>query len=311
MSAASPAHCVPIDAVAGAWNQRGPGHQRQPLDRQPVRRHDHCAVRARRRRAASKARMAAPSARAVVARAARRHQPAVSNAGLRADLSTKPRFNDIQLAARQRPRSATRQGALAPSALVEQALVRRPPLFDWSNGASSNCSRRSARATQLGLSGSEVHQDILRNPDQDGWRSAVNADLTHSRRAVRPASSFRYGALDARVAPRACARWAADCWWFRGQRRNPVRRGRLQPHARAGTVVPVRQDAPRRSLGLDRGRVLTKARLGGFSPLVRVTHSDSSANIALYDYRRTRLDLGAQPKLLGGFELSSSAMTGP
>jgi hypothetical protein len=31
---------------------------------------------------------------------------------------------------------------------------------------------------------------------------------------------------------------------------------------------------------------------GGFSPLVRLLHTDSHADIVLWDYRRTRLDVG-------------------
>ena len=30
----------------------------------------------------------------------------------------------------------------------------------------------------------------------------------------------------------------------------------------------------------------------GFAPLVRLTYTNSSSNIALYDYKRTKLDLG-------------------
>ena len=44
-------------------------------------------------------------------------------------------------------------------------------------------------------------------------------------------------------------------------------------------------------IDLTGGIILDKARLAGFSPLIRVTRSDSQANIALYDYHRTRLDL--------------------
>jgi hypothetical protein len=40
------------------------------------------------------------------------------------------------------------------------------------------------------------------------------------------------------------------------------------------------------------GAIFNRASVAGFSPLVRLTHSDSSANIALYEYRRTRLDVG-------------------
>ena len=45
-------------------------------------------------------------------------------------------------------------------------------------------------------------------------------------------------------------------------------------------------------IDLTGGIILDKVRLAGFSPLIRVTHSDSQANIALYDYHRTRLDFG-------------------
>jgi hypothetical protein len=40
------------------------------------------------------------------------------------------------------------------------------------------------------------------------------------------------------------------------------------------------------------GAIFNRAKVAGFTPLVRVTRSDSSANIALYEYRRTRLDFG-------------------
>ena len=45
-------------------------------------------------------------------------------------------------------------------------------------------------------------------------------------------------------------------------------------------------------IDLSGGIIFDKVRLAGFSPLIRVTHSDSQANIALYDYHRTRLDFG-------------------
>jgi hypothetical protein len=40
------------------------------------------------------------------------------------------------------------------------------------------------------------------------------------------------------------------------------------------------------------GAIFTKAKLGGFLPVVRVTHTESRADIVLWDYRRTRLDIG-------------------
>ncbi len=217
----------------------------------------------------------------------------LSNAGLRADLSTKPSFNDIQLAADSGPEAQLGKVRLRPSALVEQRWYGGHPYSTGLGGQLELFTPLGPR-TQLGLSGSEVHQDILRNPDQDGWRSAVNADLTHSQAGgftVR--ASFRYGALDARV---------------RAESLRQVGGGLLVVHEGSGATLFGEVDY-NRTRGLEplflfgktrrddrwdwiAGAVLTKARLGGFSPLVRVTHSDSSANIALYDYRRTRLDLG-------------------
>jgi hypothetical protein len=40
------------------------------------------------------------------------------------------------------------------------------------------------------------------------------------------------------------------------------------------------------------GAIFTRAKLGGLLPLVRLTHSDSRADIVLWDFRRTRLDIG-------------------
>jgi hypothetical protein len=40
------------------------------------------------------------------------------------------------------------------------------------------------------------------------------------------------------------------------------------------------------------GAIFNQGRIGGFSPLLRLTHSNSDANIAIYEYRRTRLDIG-------------------
>ena len=38
--------------------------------------------------------------------------------------------------------------------------------------------------------------------------------------------------------------------------------------------------------------ILNEAKLAGFAPIMRLTHTDSSANILLFDYHRTRVDFG-------------------
>jgi hypothetical protein len=217
----------------------------------------------------------------------------LSNAGLRADLSTKPRFNDIQVAFDSGPEARLGQVRLRPAAMFEKRWYGGHA-YSTGVGGQLELFAPLSRRTQLGLSGSGVRQDIALNPDQDGWRTALGADLTHVLgRGVTARASLRYGALDARVRAESLRQVGGGLLLVR-EGGGATLFGEVDYSRTRGLEPLFLFGKTRRDERLDivAGVLFTHATVAGFSPLVRVTHSDSSANIALYAYRRTRLDVG-------------------
>jgi hypothetical protein len=105
--------------------------------------------------------------------------------------------------------------------------------------------------------------------------------------------SVRYGRLDARDRPESLRQRAAGLLVAR-QARSLTLFGEIE-YTRTNGIAPIflfgetRRD---QRWDLTGGVILNRAKLAGFSPLMRITHTTSSANIALFDYRRTRLDIG-------------------
>jgi hypothetical protein len=217
----------------------------------------------------------------------------LSDAGLRADLSTKPRFNDIQFVADSGPEIAAGNARLRPSVLYERRWFGGDPFSTGIGGQVELLAPIGARA-QLGLSGSHVHQTVAKNPGQDGWRTALNADLT---RAIGTATSarvsVRYGSLDAKVNAESLRQIGGGLLLAHQSR--PLTLFGEVDYTRTHGIEPVflfgktRRDHRWDLIG---GAIFNRASVAGFTPLLRMTHSDSRANIVLYDYRRTRLDVG-------------------
>ena len=217
----------------------------------------------------------------------------LSNAGLRADLSTKPRFNDIQFALDSGPEARLGKARLRPSVVYERRWFGGDP-FSTGFGGQVELLTPLGAATQLGLSSSHLHQKIAKNAGQDGWRTALNADLT---RALGPATSarvsLRYASLNARVNPESLRQFGGGLLLARQWR--PLTLFGEVDYTRTHGIEPMflvgktRRD---RRLDLVGGAIFNPVSVAGFAPLMRVTHSDSRANIVLYDYRRTRLDFG-------------------
>jgi hypothetical protein len=217
----------------------------------------------------------------------------LTNAAFRADLSTKPRFNDVQLALDSGPEASLGSVRLRPSALFEKRWYGGDPYSTGAGGQVELFARLSPR-TQLGLSGSRVHQTIGKNSAQDGWRTALSADLTHALGAgMTVRGSLRFGALDARVRPESLRQAGAGLLLVR-ERRVTTLFGELD-YTRTRGIEPLFLFGETRRddrWDLVAGAIFNHASIAGFSPLVRLTHSNSRANIVLYDYRRTRLDVG-------------------
>jgi hypothetical protein len=217
----------------------------------------------------------------------------LSNAALRADLSDKPRFNDVQMALDTGPELIVRRARVRPAALYERRWFGGDLYSSGAGGVLELLAPLGPR-TQLGLSASLLHQTIAKNPGQDGWRSALNADLTHAfASGLTARATLRYAALDARINPESLRQAGAGLLLAR----------EWQPLTLFGEVDYTRTDGiePIFLFGKTRhdrrwdfivGAIFNQGRIGGFSPLLRLTHSNSDANIAIYEYRRTRLDIG-------------------
>ena len=217
----------------------------------------------------------------------------LSNAGLRADLSTKPRFNDIQFALDSGPETRLGKARIRPSVVYERRWFGGDP-FSTGFGGQVELLTPLGAATQLGLSGSHLHQKIEKNAGQDGWRTALNADLTRALGPVTSARvSLRYASLDARVNAESLRQFGGGLLLARQWR--PLTLFGEVDYTRTHGIEPMflfgktRRD---RRLDLVGGAIFNRVSVAGFAPLMRVTHSDSRANIVLYDYRRTRLDFG-------------------
>ena len=104
---------------------------------------------------------------------------------------------------------------------------------------------------------------------------------------------MRFAALDARVRPESLRQMGAEV--LLAKRLAAITAYVDFGYTRTRGVAPLFLFGKTRRdwrIDLTGGIILDKVRLAGFSPLIRVTRSDSQANIALYDYHRTRLDFG-------------------
>src|SRR4051794_25837799 len=103
----------------------------------------------------------------------------LSDAGLRADLSTKPRLNDVQLALDSGPEFLLGKVQVRPAALYERRWFGGD-LFSSGIGGQIELLAPLGPKAQISLTGSHLHQDVAKNSGQDGWRTALGADLTRA-----------------------------------------------------------------------------------------------------------------------------------
>ena len=217
----------------------------------------------------------------------------LSRAGGHADLFTKSRFNDVQVTLDSGPQWNGKFGQLRPALLYERRWYGGHP-YSTGFGASLDWLRQIDQRTQLELTGARVRQNIEPNPGQDAWRTSVGADLAHQLAPDSTARlSLRFAALDARVRPESLRQLGAEILLAK---RFPTVTFYVDfGYTRTRGLEPLFLFGKTRHdwrIDLRAGIILDKVRLAGFSPLIRVTRSDSQANIALYDYHRTRLDFG-------------------
>ncbi|HEY7005070.1 MAG TPA: surface lipoprotein assembly modifier, partial [Sphingomicrobium sp.] len=217
----------------------------------------------------------------------------LSDALIRADLYDQSRFDDVQLVLDSGPDVTLGTVSVRPAAVYERRWFGNR-LFSSGIGGDLDATLRFSAQWQLGLSTSRVRQNIDRNGDQDGWRTFLGADLFHAFGGNMLArTSLRYGRLDARARPESLRQFSGGVLLARETK--PVTVFGELDYTWTHGIEPIflfgktRRD---QRWDLTGGVILNAAQIVGFSPLIRVTHTDSSANIALFDYRRTRFDFG-------------------
>ena len=217
----------------------------------------------------------------------------LSNAGLRADLSDRPRFNDVQLALDSGPELAVRRARVRPAAVYERRWFGGD-LYSTDIGAVLEGLVPLASRTQLDFGAWRVHQKIAKNSGQDGWRTALNGDLTHLLKPeVSVRASVRYARLDARLKPESLRQVGGGLLLAREWR--PVTLFGELDYTLTHGIEPLSLFGKKRRdhrWDIVAGAIFNRSNRSGFSPVVRVTYSNSSANIAIYEYRRTRVDIG-------------------
>jgi len=210
-----------------------------------------------------------------------------------ANLYDKSRFNDVQLSADTGPQLQLGKLSLRPSGIIERRWFGGDLYATGWGGDIALLAPLSGRS-QVELRVSRVKQDIRPNRGQDGWRTAFDIAFT---RVLGPRTTaqvaLRHGRLDARFEPESVRLWGGSLLL--------AYQGKSMTLFGEAAIAKSRGEAPlflfgerRRDTRIDLsgGAIFTKAKLGGFLPVVRISHTDSKADIVLWDYKRTRLDVG-------------------
>ena len=217
----------------------------------------------------------------------------LTRGGVRGDLFVgKSRFNDVQLFAGTGPEFTSRAGRVRPAITVERRWFGGD-LYSSAIGGALSWTGRPGEKGQLGIDASVVRQSIRGNEVLDGTRYA--ASLTYDRafgELTTARFNLRAAILDAQEEAEGLnqlsgqlivardlgfANIFADAGFTK-----TTGRGELQLFGKT-------RDDDRIELGAG---IVARRTFGGFAPLLRLTHSRSWSNIEIYDFRRTRLDVG-------------------
>ena len=217
----------------------------------------------------------------------------LTRANGRADLYDKARFNDVQLSADSGPQVRVGKLSMRPAAIVERRWYGGDLYATGWGGDFAVLAPVSSRS-QVELRVSRVKQDIRPNRGQDGWRTSFDVALTQVLGPRTTAQiAFRHGRLDARFKPESVRLWGASAL-LAHQGKAVTLFGEAGVSRTRGREPLFLFGERRRDTRLDlsAGAIFTKANLGGFRPVARLSHTSSSADIVLWDYKRTRLDVG-------------------
>jgi len=218
----------------------------------------------------------------------------LTRAGLRGDLVLgKQRFNDIQFSLGSGPELRTGIGKIRPAVAYERRWYGGRD-YSVGYGGSLNWSIGISPRSQIQIDTSAVRQSIRRNALQDGYRYTLAATYD---RNFTPETSLRLivrGAiLDAEIRPESLRQGGADA--ILAHVFNFATIFAQAGYTRTEALAPLALFAVRREddrIDLGGGVIARGLAFSGFAPLVRMVFSESRSTLALYDYRRTRVEFG-------------------
>lgn len=205
----------------------------------------------------------------------------------------KSRFDDVQASLTSGPEIAAGTGRIRPAFVYERRWYGGDRYSEGYGGGLNWLTPAGVRG-QLQLDASIVHQAIRGNRFLDGERYALAATYDH---IFSPRTSARVtvrgAALDAAARPESLRQGGADVLVVRDLSATTLfgQIGYTRTDGRAPIFLFGRTRADDRFDAVA-GAVVHRLAIGGFVPLVRFTYTDSRSNVALYDYRRARFDLG-------------------
>ena len=217
----------------------------------------------------------------------------LTRGGIRGDLFPgKGRFNDVQVYAGTGPEIESNAGRIRPALTVERRWFGGDRYSTGVGGALSWVATLSAKS-QIELDASIVRQAIHVNDVLDGTR--YSAALTYDR-ALSTGTTARFnlrGAiLDAREKAEGVRQLSSQLIVARdvGFANLFGDAGYTKTHGSGELqLFGKTRDDDRIDLGAG---IVARRTFSGFAPVLRLTHSRSSSNIEIYDFKRTRLDVG-------------------
>jgi outer membrane protein len=218
----------------------------------------------------------------------------LTRGGGRADLYLgKSRFNDLQLSLSSGPELQLGRARIRPAATYERRWYGGDR-YSKGYGASMSLVSAISDQAQLQAEGSVVRQSIHPNPAQDGTRYALSLALDRSFDADTSGRVALRGAiLDARVAPESLRQGGADALLAHVMDNATIfaQAGYTRTDGRAPQLLfgKTRHDD---RFDLIAGLLAHRYEFSGFTPIARVIATVSSSNIALYEYRRVRIEFG-------------------
>ena len=217
----------------------------------------------------------------------------LTRGGVHADLfPSKGQFNDVQLYASTGPEFPAKGGNIRPALTGERRWFGGEPLSSG-YGAALSWVGPTSNTSQLELGVSVVRQAMDTNARLDGTRFAAFA--TYDRQIARDTIvRFNLRALlfDARAKPESIHQFAPEIIISRDLGLGSLYGSLAYAKTHGRALIPLfGKTRDENRFELSAGFVSRKT-IVGFAPLLRLTHTRSWSNIALYEYHRTRIDLG-------------------